>query len=115
MGETMQPSSTSGTAGTTHLAVLSPHGQGQGDAPPALKPPVDPSTLAHKQLLGGTFWQRIPAYADVDEATFLDHKWQAKHSITNVHKLLAAVKGLVSAEFVADALEQLAAVGLLVD
>ncbi len=100
----MQPSSTSGTAGTTHLAVVDTRPATPGaEAPAALKPAVDPSTLAHKQLLGGTFWQRIPAYADVDEATFLDHKWQAKHSITNVHKLLAAVKGLVSAEFVADA------------
>ncbi|MCC6993127.1 MAG: KamA family radical SAM protein [Deltaproteobacteria bacterium] len=100
----MQPSSTSGTAGTTHLAVVSPSAAAPGgEAPAALKPAVDPATLAHKQLLGGAFWHRIPAYADVDEATFLDHKWQAKHSITNVHKLLAAVKGLVSAEFVADA------------
>ena len=58
--------------------------------PPALKPPVDPASLAHRDLLGGEFWRAIPAYAAVSEAEFLDHKWQAKHSITNISKLLAA-------------------------
>ena len=56
-----------------------------------LKPPVDESTLVHKQVLRGPFWQKIPAYANVSEAEFLDHKWQAKHSITNVAKLMAAL------------------------
>ena len=56
--------------------------------PPALKPPVDPSSLVHRKLLEGPFWQRVPAYAGVSEAEFLDHKWQAKNSITNVGKLL---------------------------
>jgi lysine 2,3-aminomutase len=71
--------------------------------PPAQKPPVDPSTLTHRTLLEGPFWQRIPAYAEVSEAEFLDHRWQAKHSITNIAKLLAAIKGLVSDAFIADA------------
>ena len=70
---------------------------------PALKPPVDPVTLTHSQLKRGRFWSHIPAYAEVDEATFLDHKWQSKHTITNVDKLLGAVRGLVSAEFLRDA------------
>ena len=34
----------------------------------ALKPPVDPATLLHGQLRSGPFWQRVPAYANVDEA-----------------------------------------------
>ena len=45
----------------------------------------------------------IPAYANVTEAEFLDHKWQAKHSITNIGKLLAALAGLVSEDFIDDA------------
>jgi lysine 2,3-aminomutase len=81
------------------LAVVSSN----EEAPPALKPPVDPSTLTHRDLLGGPFWQRIPAYAEISEAEFLDHRWQAKHSITNIPKLLATLKGLVSDAFVADA------------
>lgn len=68
-----------------------------------VKPPVDESTLVHKAMLRGPFWHKIPAYAEISEREFLDHHWQAKHSITNVPKLLAALGSLVSAEFVADA------------
>src|SRR5262245_58534618 len=75
------------------------------ESPAAARPAVDEATLAHKKVLRGPFWQRIPAYATVDEAEFLDHRWQAKHSITNVPKLLAALGPLVSAEFVRDAEE----------
>jgi lysine 2,3-aminomutase len=70
---------------------------------PAQKPPVDPASLAHRELLSGPFWQKIPAYAAVDEALFLDHNWQAKHSITKVGKLLEALQGLVPASFIEDA------------
>src|SRR5689334_11857792 len=70
-----------------------------------LKPQVDPSNLQHRNLLDGPFWQRIPAYREVDEATFLDHAWQAKHSITNPQKLLAAVQDLVPASFIEDVTE----------
>src|SRR5580698_1634076 len=75
------------------------------DAPPivALKPPVDPSTLEHRNLLSGPFWQKIPAYREVSEEQFLDHTWQAKHTITKVPKLLEALQELVSPAFVADA------------
>jgi lysine 2,3-aminomutase len=72
-------------------------------APPALKPPVDPAALRHRDLQGGAFWRKIPAYAEVSESEFLDHKWQAKHSITNIAKLLATLEGLVSEGFIADA------------
>ncbi|HTB59271.1 MAG TPA: KamA family radical SAM protein, partial [Polyangia bacterium] len=71
--------------------------------PVAQKAPVDPATLAHRDLLGGEFWRAIPAYSEIGTAEFLDHKWQAKHSITNIPKLLAALSGLVSEAFVADA------------
>ncbi len=67
------------------------------------KPAVDPSALGYKDLLRGPFWQRIPAYANVTEEQFLDHNWQAKNSITNPAKLLAAVQELVPAAFIQDA------------
>jgi lysine 2,3-aminomutase len=70
---------------------------------PALKPPAPPDAVAHRELMDGPFWQKIPAYAGVSEAEFLDHAWQAKHSITNIPKLLAALKGLVPEDFFADA------------
>ncbi len=69
------------------------------------KPPVDPATLEYRNLRAGEFWRSIPAYAEVGEAQFLDHAWQAKHSITRVDKLLAALQGLVTPEFVKDAEE----------
>jgi lysine 2,3-aminomutase len=71
--------------------------------PPALKPPVSADALLHRQLLEGPFWRRIPAYAQVSEADFLDHGWQARNSITNPAKLLAALKGLVGDDFLRDA------------
>ena len=74
-----------------------------GTAPKALRPPVDPASLDHRDLLDGDFWRRVPAYADVDEATFLDHRWQAKHTITRPEKLLEALRGLVPESFIADA------------
>ena len=76
-----------------------------GEAIKHLKPPVDPSTLRHRQLLDGPFWQRIPAYRAVDEATFLDHQWQAKNTITSPTKLLAAVQDLVPQAFYDDVAE----------
>ncbi len=66
------------------------------------KPPVDPATLVHREFLDGPFWQKIPAYRDVDEKTFLDHRWQAKKSITRPDKLMAAVQDLVSDKFLDD-------------
>ncbi|MEC7522297.1 MAG: KamA family radical SAM protein [Myxococcota bacterium] len=75
------------------------------DSARAKRPPVDPTTLAHRDLLEGDFWRRIPAYADVDEATFLDHRWQMKKSITKVDKLLAALEKLASPTFLDDATE----------
>jgi lysine 2,3-aminomutase len=73
------------------------------EAPPALKPPAPAGALAHRELLDGEFWRQIPAYAEVGRDDFFDHKWQAKHSITNIQKLLAALAGLVSEGFIADA------------
>jgi lysine 2,3-aminomutase len=67
-----------------------------------IKPYVDPSTLHHRQLLDGPFWQKIPAYRLVDETTFLDHTWQAKNTITNPQKLLQAVQDLVPQSFYDD-------------
>lgn len=72
-------------------------------APPVLKPPVDPAHLSHRHLRTDRFWQSIPAYADIDEATFLDHHWQARRSVTRIEKLLDALSGLAAPEFLADA------------
>lgn len=66
------------------------------------KAAVAEQELDYRNLVEGPFWQKIPSYKEIDEATFLDHAWQAKHSITRVDKLLAAVQGLVSDAFIKD-------------
>ncbi len=89
---------------TNTVKSLPTVGGGKGDEYEIrpLKAPVDPATLGHRDLLDGLFWQVIPAYRNVSEAEFLDHKFQMKHSITRPDKLLAAVQDLVSREFYAD-------------
>jgi lysine 2,3-aminomutase len=67
------------------------------------RPPVPGAQLEYRRLLDGPFWHRIPSYAEVTEEQFLDHRWQSKHSITSVEKLLEALQGLVSEEFIRDA------------
>jgi lysine 2,3-aminomutase len=66
------------------------------------KPPVDPSTLVHRNLLRGPFWQKIPAYREVGEAQFLDHAWQAKNSIIKIDKLISTIQDLAPSEFIKD-------------
>ncbi|MCW5834872.1 MAG: KamA family radical SAM protein [Labilithrix sp.] len=71
--------------------------------------PLTSSTSSlHRELRGGEFWRRIPAYADVAERDFRDHTWQAKNTITNATKLVAALRGLAPPELVADVEEGLA-------
>lgn len=55
--------------------------------------------VSHRDLLGGEFWQRIPAYRDVDAATFEDHHWQSKHAITRTDKLFGTLRELMSDAF----------------
>jgi lysine 2,3-aminomutase len=70
-----------------------------------LKPPVDPATLTWRNLRRDLFWQQIPAWKDVDEATFLDHRWQEKNAISRPKKLLQAIQELASSEFMDDVRE----------
>lgn len=67
------------------------------------KPPVDPQTFEYKTIKQGEFWRHIPAYREIDEATFLDHLWQQKHAVKTPQELLDAIKDLASPEFIADA------------
>jgi lysine 2,3-aminomutase len=89
----------------TTLAVHSPLTVIGGGGPEPivhLKPAVEESSLRHRQLKDGPFWQQIPAWKNVDEATFLGHLWQEKHAITTVDKHVAAVADLASPEFIKD-------------
>ena len=68
-----------------------------------LKPPVNASHFKYKELKQGEFWRHVPAYREVDEATFLDHLWQRKHAVKTPQELLATIKDLASSDFFADA------------
>lgn len=74
-------------------------------APPDVrkrKPPVDVSTLEHRNLRDDEFWRRIPAF-DVDKETFLDYKWQMKNSLYGEAKLMETLQGVAPDEFIRDA------------
>jgi lysine 2,3-aminomutase len=70
-----------------------------------VKPPVDPATLEHRNLAQGEFWRAIPAYREIDEKTFLDHQWQARHSVKTPDELLDTLKDFADPDFIADARE----------
>ena len=67
-----------------------------------VKPPVDTATLVHRTLRQGEFWRTIPAYADVDAPTFLDHIWQGRQSVKTPDELLGTIVDLVPASFIDD-------------
>jgi lysine 2,3-aminomutase len=70
--------------------------------PTAKKPPAPESATAHHNLLGGDWWRTIPGFANTDEATFLDHKWQSQNSVINLKRLQQVVGNLVPDSFYAD-------------
>jgi lysine 2,3-aminomutase len=70
--------------------------------PAALKPAVAPEAFVHRNFRDDEFWRLIPGYADVDRATFLDWKYQNKHSVTSLDKLAAVLGNLVSPAFLDD-------------
>jgi lysine 2,3-aminomutase len=74
-----------------------------------IKPPVDPAELEHRNLRQGEFWRAVPAYADVDEATFLDHIWQGRHSVKTPDELFETIGAIVDPTFLEDAREGFAA------
>jgi len=67
-----------------------------------VKPPAGADALDHTDWLQGEFWRSIPAYKDVDEATFLDHGWQYRNSVKTVDELANTIQGLASPKFLED-------------
>ncbi len=67
-----------------------------------LKPAAPASQFEYKNLKQGEFWRHVPAYHDIDEATFLDHLWQQKNAVKTPQELLATIKDICSPAFFAD-------------
>ncbi len=78
------------------------------EKPPVSAPPLEEELLEvlrgnkHREFLSGPFWQRIPAYSDVSEEEFNDHKWQLKHSVTSVTSLVNTLRDAVREDFIQD-------------
>ncbi len=70
-----------------------------------VKPPVDPAQLEHRNLRAGEFWRAVPAYEEVDEATFLDHIWQGRNSVKTPEELFETIGEIVDPTFLEDAKE----------
>tara|TARA_Y100001938_G_scaffold39419_3_gene54616 strand:- start:8413 stop:9804 length:1392 start_codon:yes stop_codon:yes gene_type:complete len=67
-----------------------------------IKPKVSKLDLQWRELRRDPFWQRVPAWKDIDEETFLNYKWQEKNAVTNPKKLIKAVQDIASDEFIKD-------------
>jgi len=88
------------TDGTGSTPTIDSHGD--AGAVNHLKPPVDPKSITWREMRRDPFWHQIPAWKDVDEATFLDAKWQEKNAITRPQKLLETIQDLASPAFMED-------------
>src|SRR6185436_10851612 len=56
----------------------------------------------HRDLRRDEFWRAVPAYEKVTAAEFGDHKWQQRHTVTNVRQLRETLGSLVAPDFFAD-------------
>lgn len=67
---------------------------------------LDPDSVIyngeHKNLVSGEFWKKIPAYEDVPEEEFNDHKWQLKNSVTSVKAMVDVLRDAAREEFIHD-------------
>jgi lysine 2,3-aminomutase len=70
-----------------------------------VKPPIDPAELEHRNLRAGEFWRSVPAYEEIDEATFLDHIWQGRNSVKTPEELFETIGEIVDPTFLEDATE----------
>jgi lysine 2,3-aminomutase len=73
------------------------------ETPSPGKPPAPPVSLEHRRLRDGTFWHALPHYSGIDEATFLDHLWQARNSVKTPEELFETIAGVVDDAFIEDA------------
>ena len=82
-----------------HLPQLLTEAHVVSNEPSGSMKPVD---VSHRTFGEGEFWRRIPGFNAIDEKTFLDHRWQVKHSITKVEALKAILGERISNAVIAD-------------
>lgn len=69
---------------------------------PNYKEILSPQVSKHRDLLEGEFWRKTPAFKDVDEATFNDHRWQGNNTITRPNQFYDFLGNSVSDSFYHD-------------
>jgi lysine 2,3-aminomutase len=67
-----------------------------------LRPKVKEEDITWRNPRRDAFWQKIPAWKNIDEKEFLNYRWQEKNAITKPEKFLSAVQDLVSDQFIED-------------
>ncbi len=87
------------------MEAIDKHSGTAGSPSRRIKPPADAAAFEHRNLRQGEFWREIPAYAQIDRATFLDHIWQARNSVKTADELFATIGDLAEPSFIADARE----------
>ena len=60
---------------------------------------------SHRDLNKDLFWQRVPAWKDIDEETFLDWTWQSQNTVTKPEHVLKLLEDIVTPEFLEDVRE----------
>lgn len=58
--------------------------------------------IGHRRLRSGEWWRGLPVYREVDEESFLSHRWQNKNSVKSLADLESTVGDIVGPDFIAD-------------
>jgi lysine 2,3-aminomutase len=83
-----------------HTSILDPE---HVDPPaPAVSAPEARAELGHRSLRRDEFWRAIPGFEKVTEPEFADHKWQQRHTVTNVRQLRETLGSRVGEGFFED-------------
>ena len=75
------------------------------EIPASLKDAASRSDIEHRDFDESEFWRKIPAFRGVDRETFLDHRFQARNSVTSIAKLAEALGDRAPESFLGDAAE----------
>ena len=73
-----------------------------------------PLRRGHRDLRTGEWWRRLPAWKDVDAATFNDHRWQTRNSVRSGEELMRLLPDSVEPDLVEDLRAGLAAATMVI-
>ena len=71
-------------------------------AAPNVSPDPAATRMRWRQYQREAFWKAIPAWQQVDAATFCDHRWQERNAVTRLDQLAQTLGTRINPAFVAD-------------